>query len=236
MRITKQAPGIMGAQHKQSSRSGASAGHRYYTPFFLRYVYDTCVLGGNGRFLWGCPPSELVAHFKAHASQNHLDIGVGTGYIIDKADMFDDRARLVLMDANPHTLAHCAERLRRFQPALIEHDALIEPPAALTPFTSISMNNLLHCLPGTLPEKAPALQLQASKLAPGGTFFGTTILTRGVDVPFYSRPMLHVLNRSGGMSNLGDSLGDLERLLAQNFDAWKLRVVGMMALFSATRG
>ena len=62
----------------------AHAGQAVYTRSFLS-VYDAIVYGFNSPVLWRCPKSRLVEHYDAHVSARHLDIGVGTGVLLDAA-------------------------------------------------------------------------------------------------------------------------------------------------------
>ena len=57
-------------------------GAKIYTPLTLK-LYDWWVLGVSNRLAWGCPTKEhLLPHFLEHLGNNHLDIGVGTGFYL----------------------------------------------------------------------------------------------------------------------------------------------------------
>ena len=66
--------------------SQVPASARYYTPLFLR-LYDVFVLWFSNRFAWRCPtPTVLLPFFKAHiGTEAHMDVGVGTGYYLEKS-------------------------------------------------------------------------------------------------------------------------------------------------------
>ncbi|MEM6478603.1 MAG: class I SAM-dependent methyltransferase [Pseudomonadota bacterium] len=216
-------------------RTPPASGYQIYSPFLLRYIYDQLILGGNSRFFWGCPPAKLLRHFEKHVTGNHLDIGVGTGYFLDKARNVPQTARICLMDLNPNTLAHCEKRLARYAPQTLQHDALAPLGEDIAPFSSISLNYVLHCMPGTLLEKKGAIAHHTRHLKPKGVFFGATILNEGVSVPFYSKPMLHMALRNGAMNNARDSRADLEAILEETFDRWEIEISGMVALFAGWR-
>lgn len=61
----------------------AVAGQAVYTKRVL-HVYDLFVLGFSNRFVWRCPTPALLAHYDRHVTANHLDVGVGTGYFLDR--------------------------------------------------------------------------------------------------------------------------------------------------------
>ncbi|MEE8414084.1 MAG: hypothetical protein V3R96_05990, partial [Dehalococcoidales bacterium] len=60
-----------------------NAGVWLYTKFFLS-IYDWLALGYFCRFVWKCPSYQMLDVYNEHISGNHLDIGVGTGYFLDK--------------------------------------------------------------------------------------------------------------------------------------------------------
>ncbi|KKL13649.1 hypothetical protein LCGC14_2523650 [marine sediment metagenome] len=91
-----------------------------YTPLSLRF-YDLVVHGLSNRFAWRCPTQALVRLYEDTLSANHLEAGVGTGLLIDRAGkaVFD---RLVLLDINRNCLASSNAKLvaaeERSTPAL----------------------------------------------------------------------------------------------------------------------
>ena len=98
--------------------------HGVYTPFLLR-VYDVWVLGVSNRLAWRCPSRRLVEWYNRHVGRRHLDIGVGTGYFLDRCRFPDGPPqRLTLVDRNPNSLTWAAERVERYQPETFEADVL----------------------------------------------------------------------------------------------------------------
>jgi hypothetical protein len=126
-----------------------------------------------------------------------------------------------------------ARRLARYAPQT--HQANVLEPWGLPPgsFDSVGMCNVLHCVPGTMSEKTIAFEYANEALAPGGVFFGATILGQGVKHWWYSRAALSFGNRSGVMSTHKDSLEDLDAGLARVFDSHEVRIRGTVALFVA---
>jgi hypothetical protein len=61
----------------------AAAGAAIYGNITLA-IYDFFVLGFSNRLAWKCPASEMLTFYNEHVSANHLDVGVGTGYFLDK--------------------------------------------------------------------------------------------------------------------------------------------------------
>ena len=104
------------------------------------------------------------------------------------------------------------------------------------PFDSISLNYVLHCLPGTMAEKAAVFDHLRPLLKPGGVIFGSTLLAEGVTRNLLARRLMAVYNRNGIFCNTADSLSALESALRNRFDEVGLRTAGCAALFWARRG
>ena len=75
------------------------AGQSIYTERTLA-TYDFILLGASNHFLWKCPTQRLLDHYNQHVSANHLDMGVGTGYFLDRCQFPTSTARVALMDLN----------------------------------------------------------------------------------------------------------------------------------------
>lgn len=212
----------------------ADAGAAVYNRATL-LAYDFWVLGVSNRYAWHCPTADLLAHYERHVGARHLDIGVGTGYLLDHC-RFPVAAPLVaLADLSPASLAASAGRIRHLHPQV--HRVNVLEPFRLpeAPFDSVGMNYLLHCLPGTLADKAPALRHAAAQLRPGGVLFGATILGEGVRHNLFGRLLMRAYNQRGIFSNRHDSAGALHALLAHELEDVSVQVTGQVALFSGRR-
>ncbi len=198
-------------------------------------VYDIYVLGFSNKFAWRCPSRRLLAHYNAHVSDNHLDIGVGTGYFLDKCRFPSAAPRLVLLDLNSNSLEATANRLKRYQPETVQANVL-EPLPALAPgFDSVGLNYLLHCLPGTMAEKAAVFDQLLTVVNPGGVIFGSTILGQGVRHNLLGRRLMALYNSKGIFGNRQDTAERLRQALERNFAEVDIEVVGCVAKFVARR-
>jgi SAM-dependent methyltransferase len=174
-----------------------------------------------------------VRLYDEHVSPRHLDIGVGTGYLLDTCRYPTESPDITLMDLNPTPLEVAAKRLRRYQPKTHQANAL-EPfglPAGA--FESVGLNWLLHCLPGNMATKSIVFDHCKTVLAPGGVVFGSTVLNDGVRHTRWSRWMMRTLNRDGTFSNFDDDLDSLKAQLDERFDGAQVEVVGAVGIFSA---
>lgn len=208
----------------------ALPGQAVYTAWNLR-LYDLFVLGLSNRLLWRCPAARLRSLYDRHLSANHLDVGVATGYFLDRCRFPSATPRLVLADLNETCLAHAARRVARYRPVTQRANVLAPLRLDGPPFDSISMTYLLHCLPGDMTEKAAAFDHLKAWLAPGGVLFGASILGRGVPHNLGGRAMLKLYNAKGIFGNAEDSPDDLRRALEARFDKVELELVGCVGLF-----
>lgn len=211
-----------------------AAGHAFYSRRSLR-VYDALILGWFSRTAWRCPADRLVGLHDRNVTGNHLDIGVGTGYFLDRCRFPATDPRIVLVDLNTDCLQAASTRLARYRPECIEASAFEPLPDDVGSVDSVSLTYLLHCLPGAMADKTVVFDHVASVLNPGGVVFGATLLQGGVRRNWYARSVMAFNNRRGIFSNIDDSLDSLTNALAARFDHVKVEVIGCVATFAATR-
>lgn len=209
----------------------AHAGQAIYSPLTLA-AYDVAVLAISCRWLWRCPAGRLLDHYQQHISANHLDVGVGSGYFLDRVTFPHPQPRLALMDMNAHSLAHCSRRLQRFKPRILQRNVLA--PIAFTGnrFDSLGLNFLLHCLPGAMRDKAVALDYLIPLLRPGGRVFGATLLQGDVPRGLAARALMRAYNGSGILDNRQDTAASLQYALESRLQDVQIQIVGCVALFS----
>jgi SAM-dependent methyltransferase len=209
------------------------AGQAVYTRAFLA-VYNP-VVRFNYRFLWRCPPGEVLDLYKEHVSANHLDVGVATGSILDYCRFPTSSPRLGLMDLNPNSLAVAAKRLTRYHPETYIQNALDPIGIDIPPFDSVGIANLLHCLPGTIRTKKVVFENLRAVLNPGGKLFGCTLLYGGVKRSLPATLWINYMNVIRALTNRQDDLEGLKQNLAECFSESSVKVVGCVALFWARK-
>ncbi len=209
----------------------ASAGQAIYSKAVLR-LYDFYVLGLSNRLIWRCPTHRIEAHYDRHITSNHLDVGVGTGYFLNRARFPAQPPRVALMDLNPNSLDAASGRIARYKPEVYQRNVL-EPITVDAPkFDSVSINYLLHCLPGSIESKAIAFDHLKALMNPGAVLFGSTLLHGGVPRNAVAKRLMAAYNKAGIFSNQNDHLTGLKRTLSARFRDVDVRVVGCAALFS----
>ncbi|MBI1348933.1 methyltransferase [bacterium] len=209
----------------------AAAGQAVYTKPVLS-VYDLLVLGLSNRWIWKCPTPQIEAHYNHHLSANHLDVGVGTGYFLDRCQFPSPQPRVGLMDLNPNTLDYASQRIARYQPEIYRQNILEPITQPIPPFDSIGINYLLHCVPGSITEKAVAFDHLRTLMNPRACLFGSTILHQGVPRSWLAQRLMRIYNQKGIFSNQADDLDGLTHALKQRFQHVEVRVQGCVALFS----
>jgi ubiquinone/menaquinone biosynthesis C-methylase UbiE len=218
---------MTGEQHQTSA---AAAGAAIYTKRLLS-IYDLAVIKVSNRLAWRCPAHRTLSFYNHHISANHLEIGVGTGYYLDRCHFPTSRPRLVLLDLNPNSLTVAAQRLRRYNPT-IQLANVMEPMRFDAPaFDSIALNYILHCLPGTMRSKQVVFDNLTSWLNPQGVLFGTTILGQDIHPNWLARKLMKLYNAKAIFSNSEDTLTDLEAILKRSFRSYSTQVVGCVAFF-----
>ena len=208
------------------------AGQKHYTPSFLM-IYDLLVLELFARLIWRCPTRLLERQYARHVGQRHLDVGPGTGYFLARARLPDD-SRLLLLDPNPHVLAHASRRLRHLRPAVLHAD-VCKPLLITEHFDSIALNYLLHCLPGPMSRRAVAVGQLAALLESDGVLFGATVLGTRVLHTRLSYLALRANNYRGIFDNLTDTEEGLRAILNDSFEVVTIDLIGSVAIFTATR-
>jgi SAM-dependent methyltransferase len=203
-----------------------------YTPARLA-LYDPIILGFSCRFVWRCPKHRFLDLYDRHVGARHLDVGVGTGYFLDHCRFPVERPAITLLDLSGPCLAKAAQRLDRYSPRVVRANVLDQLDLGEAQFDSIALNGVLHCVPGTMEEKAAVFRNLRPFVAEGGVLFGSTILGQGVDHTRLARAALRVYNRERIFTNLEDDRASLERALAGSFSRHETETEGSFALFAA---
>nr|AEZ54380.1 PieB1 [Streptomyces piomogenus] len=214
----------------QAVLDGANPYHRRALAF-----YDLLVFRGSAPLFWRCSPRNFLEMYRTSIGAKHLEIGVGTGYLLQRTRFPVSNPEITLADLNPSTLDFTAERLAHFKTTKVVANALEPLPVPAESHDSAALSFLLHCIPGSLREKGVAIRHAAAAVRPGGTVFGSTILSQGVPVTGAGRWLMNDLNGKGVFHNDQDHLDDLRDQLKQNFDDFDLAVRGCVALWRARK-
>ena len=215
------------------SEDDIRAGYAVYTRFLLS-LYDLYVVRFSNRWIWRCPKGYQLDQYMEYTTTRHLDIGVGTGYYL-KHNQWPIDARLALMDVNPLSLKSAERATQHLSPTCYQADIFKPQEALEEQFTSISINYLLHCLPGSMHSKSVVLGHIVSMLRPDGVLFGATILSdERLHTPA-SRALMKFYNRKGIFSNRYDTQLALQDVLQKHLINVDIQVIGCVALFKGQK-
>lgn len=195
-------------------------------------LYDLTVLAISNRLAWKCPTKRLLKHYNQMVTANHLDVGVGTGYFLDRCKFPSQTPRVALMDLNSNTLEFTSRRIARYNPKTYRRNILDPINLNVEKFDSVGINYVLHCVPGNLKTKSVALDHLKALMNPNAVLFGSTILQGGVSINRLAKRLMAIYNKKGIFSNQHDNLEDLKSALNQRFKDISVEVIGCVALFS----
>ena len=210
------------------------AGQAIYTPRSLR-AYDAFVLGFSNALLWRCPTRVLEDLYSRNVSAQHVDVGVGTGYFLDKAAWPVADPDILLIDLNSHSLSAAASRISRFKPRTLAAN-IFEPLPAGDTFASAGLCYLLHCLPGRMSEKAIVFDNLRPLLAEGARVFGATIVQGDAPRSRPAQALMDYYNQRGIFSNALDTAQELDAELNKRFANVRVQLHGAVAVFEAQAG
>lgn len=111
--------------------------------------YDLLVNKINCRYIWKCSEKNIHKLYSKNLKENHLEIGPGTGYFLNKYKF----KNLHLMDINSSILEKSKKNLypncdniNIYQHNIFQKNNPIE----IENIQSIGINYVLHCVPGEL--------------------------------------------------------------------------------------
>ena len=204
---------------------------RYFNPFSL-LIYDAVLYGVISKFAWGSSIGRLDAHYRKYASSNHLEVGVGTGFLLDRIRFASTAPRLALMDLSASCLVKTRQKVARYAPEVYTQN-LLEPIAHRpAPFDSIGINYVMHCVPGAFAEKGIAFRRLAALLSDQGVLFGTSVLSESVNKNLLARPFMWLMNAIGVFNNRRDNATELKTVLEACGRLVYFEIVGVTAFFA----
>ncbi|MES2106345.1 MAG: class I SAM-dependent methyltransferase [Pseudomonadota bacterium] len=216
---------------KESSAIKIERSQKYFNKLSL-FFYDFILYGIISRYAWGSSIQRLDAHYKKYIRPNHLEVGVGTGFLLDRVAFDSARPRLALMDLSQACLEQTRRKLERYAPQTYIQNLLEPVRHEIAPFDSIGINYVMHCVPGSFREKSIAFSHLMPLLNTHGVLFGTTVLSEGVRKNVLTKPFMWLMNALGVFNNRKDNARDLEHFLKGNFQLLEFEIVGVTAFFA----
>jgi len=218
---------------KNISEEEIQAGQAIYTPLLLK-IYNLWVIHISNTWIWRCPSKHLLKQFRDNISDNHLDIGVGTGYYLQRCE-WPHNARLDLMDLNQTCLDTAQHAITAITALTHQADIFKTQLHLQNKYNSISMNFLLHCLPGDMENKSVAIGNAVLMLKSGGVLFGATIISDKNLQTILSTKIASYYNEKGIFSNTNDTQEALTKALNQHLKDVQINIIGTVALFKGLK-
>ncbi len=211
------------------------AGQAVYTPFMLK-IYNILVLDVSNNFIWRSSKWNQLAQYNRYVRPNHLDIGVGTGFYL-KNTTWPENTQLSLMDLNPSCLDSAKQVVEHLNvsPKCFQADIFKPQPELAEKFDSVSINYLLHCLPGDMKTKSVVIENAAAMLKPQGILFGSTILSDPGLQTFLSKKLMAFYNGKKIFSNQQDDHASVREVLEQHLTDVEIQIQGCVALFKGIK-
>ncbi|HVL00892.1 MAG TPA: class I SAM-dependent methyltransferase, partial [Dongiaceae bacterium] len=126
-----------------------------YSPLLLS-VYDLWVYRVAAPRFFRCPLRIFHHFYEQNVSRHHLDIGVGSGSLLQHCKQKNLLEKVSLLDLNPNCLTAATEALQPLPVQTYCADVLQPFPIEQGQFATVGMNFLLHCVPGSFREKGVA--------------------------------------------------------------------------------
>lgn len=196
-------------------------------------LYDLLILRLSSTVIWRCSTSHLILLYSHHLSRRHLELGVGTGYLLQHGVFPSHSVDLLLLDCNPRVLQHALRRLARYAPKRLALDLMQAKWPDLPKLQSIGLNYVWHGLQGTPEQRGALFGRLAQLLMSDGVLFGATV--RGV------HPQMSALARLASQrwldgrlfNNQGDTPERLTEYLSRYFAEVSVWLQGEVILFVA---
>ena len=197
--------------------------------------YDVVVYGFISPVFWKYNSGSILTSYHQAVTGNHLEIGVGTGYLLAKSTSQPNIKLLSLMDLNKHCLEKSARRLAKFKPDTFIQD-ITQPFSGFNKrVDSVGINFVLHCVPGDFKSKDVVFDHVCAVLNTGGTFFGSTLLSHGVKRTWSAKMLMRILNGLGIFFNQDDDLDDFSRGLRKRFANAEITTQGAVVIWRAVK-
>jgi ubiquinone/menaquinone biosynthesis C-methylase UbiE len=194
--------------------------------------YDYLVLHLSTRYIWRCPLPVLQSLYDEHLSNNHLEIGVGTGYLLDHCQSIAPGHAITLLDLNPLPLQRTRQRLQRYHTQACLADVLQLLPFKAQSFASVGINFVFHCLPGEH-EKLNVFRSIRSVMADKATLFGSTVLASAKENSIVTDRLMRFYNETRAFHNEHDTAEGFIKALQDVFEDVETEVIGGVLKFVA---
>jgi SAM-dependent methyltransferase len=210
---------------------GIKRSQRFFNKASL-FFYDFLLYGVISKYAWGSSIERLDSHYKKYVRHNHLEVGVGTGFLLNRVEFDSANPRLALMDLSRECLEKAKRKVARYAPEIYIQNLMEPIRYKIDGFDSIGINYVMHCVPGGFKEKGVAFAHLRPLLSENGVLFGTTVLSEGVRKNALAKPFMWLMNALGVFNNRRDNEHDLKECLETQFQVIEFEIVGVTVFFA----
>ncbi len=186
--------------------------------------YDYFVNNLNCKYVWKCNQNIIKDLYKNNLSNDHLEIGPGTGHFLKK-HKFNS---LHLIDINNDILNDSYKNLKKNSKKIVKINQNIfseNNKINITNVNSIGLSYVLHCIPNTLDTSLNYLinNLNQKDI----TLFGSTVVPTNANI--FASSELFFLNKLGIFNNVNHNVEQLKNF-SKNYEH-EINIVGNVLVF-----
>lgn len=193
--------------------------------------YDRIVNDFNCKHVWKCSTKNIIDNYQKNISNNHLEIGPGTGFFLNKKNTGINFKKLTLVDVNKDILQFSKKNLEQYYSniEILHSDLFSQKISESIYFESVGVNYVLHCVTGNLQTKLDNLidNLGNNKY----NLFGASVICDPLHMNTIAEYELIFLNTLGIFNNNEDTYYELEEYLNNRNIKFSLKKQGYVAIF-----
>lgn len=208
---------------------------QFFFTTMSHWLYDTLLYKVITGTIWQTPLESLLDNYVDHIADEHLEVGVGSGYLLSRTLCAEGSKRLVLLDLNQRCLAKSEALLSELSPCAVRHNILEPLPNELAGFGSVGMNYVLHCIPGSFSTNHRIFENLHRVLRDGGVLFGATLVRTPIQQTASAWLLMRLLAVMGIFHNSDHLQSELELSLEGLFKQVSVTQLGSGLLFVAVK-
>jgi len=200
----------------------------------LLSVYDLYVFKCVSPIFFRCPSEKIIDFYLNNVSENHLEVGAGTGFLLKKCKNAGKIKMLSLLDLSENCLEATQKSIKPIEAKIYKANILEDLPLETEKFKSIGLNFVLHCVPGDFKTKGMALLNLGNHLTEDGAIFGSTAIYDSKQ-NVMAKLVMDTYNKTGIFNNKDDKKNELEEVLRDGFGKVSVTQIGNVLFFKASK-
>lgn len=200
----------------------------------LLLVYDLYVFKCVSPIFFKCPSKRIIDFYLSNVSENHLEVGAGTGFLLKKCKSAGKIQDLSLLDLSENCLEATQKSIKPIEAKIYKANILETLPLQNRKFKSIGLNFVLHCVPGDFKTKGMALLNLGDHLTEDGSIFGSTAIYDSKQ-NIMAKIVMDTYNKMGIFNNTDDKKNELEAILCGGFNKVSITQFGNVLFFKASK-